>query len=282
MMLVTLADAFRSAGVPHTEEPGWLSRGLGQMSAVRTITIHHTAGGNDSSDLRVVRDGRTGLPGPLAHILLRTDGTPHVVASGLCAHAGVSRAEDYRNPYAVGIEAVHDGVSPWPAAKYEGLVRTAGALVRHYGLEVSRVLGHKETCSPVGRKIDPNFDMHQFRADVAAWLDSGRVAEPAPAEPLAVTTPKAPPFPLKPGYYFGPRLPLWRVKSVSGYFSHSADLKRWQQRMQDRGWRLAVTGRYDAATERVARAFQAEKRLSPIDSLIGADTWAAAWTAPTT
>jgi hypothetical protein len=42
------------------------------------------------------------------------------------------------------------------------------ALVKHYGLHVSDVRGHKETCSPVGRKTDPDFNMAAFRSRVAS------------------------------------------------------------------------------------------------------------------
>ena len=195
MMLTTLDVALRNAGLAYVEEPGWRNRGRGQMSAVRTITIHHTAGGDDASDRRVVRDGRRDLPGPLSHILLETNGTPRIIAAGLCAHAGESRAEDYRNPYAIGIEAVHDGVSRWTAAKYAGLVACAGALAQHYGLPVSRIVGHKETCRPVGRKVDPNFDMDVFRHDVAAWLVGQRT--PAPTQPVVPPLAKPKPGPAK-------------------------------------------------------------------------------------
>ena len=184
MMLTDLDQAFRSAGIPHLEESGWRTRGRGQMTAVKTITIHHTAGGSDAGDRRVVRDGRPDLPGPLAHILLETSGTPRIIAAGMAAHAGESRDASFRNPFAVGIEAVHDGISPWPAHKYAGLVAAAGALARHYGLPTSRILGHKETCAPAGRKIDPSFSMVLFRADVHAWLTAHTpTPKPTPTPP---------------------------------------------------------------------------------------------------
>jgi hypothetical protein len=91
----------------------------------------------------------------------------------------------------------------------------------------------------------------------------------------------APAFPLPPGYYFGPREPLSNKRSVSGYFSHRADLKRWQQRMKERGWPITPDGLYGDETGDVAEAFQREKGLTP-DRLIGPATWAAAWTAPIT
>lgn len=102
--------------------------------------------------------------------------------------------------------------------------------------------------------------------------------KPAPPKKTAPAK-KAPKFPLKPGSAFGPRTgPTWQV---SGYYSHRSDLRRWQQRMSDRGWVIAVDGLYGNQTRDVARAFQHEKGLSP-DALIGRDTWAAAWSAPVT
>lgn len=54
-----------------------------------------------------------------------------------------------------------------------------------------------------------------------------------------------------------------------------------QQRLADRGWRIAVDGVYGPQTEAVVRKFQAEKGLSP-DGVAGPLTWTALWTAPVT
>lgn len=97
---------------------------------------------------------------------------------------------------------------------------------------------------------------------------------PAPApKPGAL----APAFPLPRGYYFGPK--TGPAESVSGYYSHREDLRRWQQRMISRGWDMTADGLYGDETEEIARDFQHEKRLLT-DGLIGPATWAAAWTAP--
>lgn len=98
-------------------------------------------------------------------------------------------------------------------------------------------------------------------------------------KPTITPKPAAPAFPLPRGSYFGPK--SGPAKSVSGYVSHRADLKRWQQRMKDRGWAIAVDGLYGKKTADVAKAFQRQKGLTP-DGLIGASTWAAAWTSPVT
>jgi len=103
---------------------------------------------------------------------------------------------------------------------------------------------------------------------------------PAPVLDVLVTPGiPAPPFPLPSGSYFG-----WLsgpIASVSGYYSHRADLRRWQQRMKDRGWTINPDGYYGSQTAGVVRAFQVEKGLG-VDSLVGPETWAAAWTAPVT
>lgn len=96
---------------------------------------------------------------------------------------------------------------------------------------------------------------------------------PAPAKPKPAA--KAPKFPLPKGSYFGPK--SGPNSSVSGYYSHRADLKKWQAQMRKRGWSITADGLYGPATKKVARQFQAEKGLA-VDGLIGAATWRAAWT----
>jgi len=54
-----------------------------------------------------------------------------------------------------------------------------------------------------------------------------------------------------------------------------------QQRLRDRGWKLPVTGVFDAATDLIVRKFQKEKRLVA-DGKVGSLTWAALWKAPVT
>jgi peptidoglycan hydrolase-like protein with peptidoglycan-binding domain len=89
----------------------------------------------------------------------------------------------------------------------------------------------------------------------------------------------APAYPLPAGWYFGPK--SGPRESVSGYFSHREDLRRWQQRMKDRGWIINPDGLYGPQTAGIAREFQSEKSLQ-VDALIGPETWRAAWEAPIT
>lgn len=169
MFLVDLYAAVQWPGLKVSTEGGWRTRGHGGMaSRPRTVVVHHTAGGRDESDRRVVRDGHSALAGPLSQLLLHTDGTARLVAAGKCWHAGRVYDDAHGNSHAVGIEAVHDGVSHWPGQQYDAYVLLCAALVRHYNLRVTDVLGHKEIAKPKGRKSDPNFDMDTFRERVAA------------------------------------------------------------------------------------------------------------------
>jgi hypothetical protein len=179
-MLTALADVARRTGYPVVEVPGWEARGRpGGMRAVHTVTCHHTgtaaAVKGDYPSLRVVRDGRSDLPGPLAHYGLGRSGTIYVVAAGKCNHAGASMQVRYTNPYAVGIEAENPGTDgrPWPAMQIDAYHALCCELVAHYGLRPTDVRGHKETCSPAGRKSDPDFNMASFRNAVRSMAPIG-------------------------------------------------------------------------------------------------------------
>lgn len=169
MWLTGLADTLREAGVKVVEVNGWKTRGHGGMTDVKGVTCHHTASGRSKTPklgLTTVTNGRPGLEGPLAHLYLDRDGTWYVVAAGLCYHAGVSRQTDMTNSHRIGIEAnaAGDGWDEdWPAIQMVSYAIGCRALSKRYGFGVSEILGHKETCSPVGRKIDPSFNMGDFR-----------------------------------------------------------------------------------------------------------------------
>ena len=125
--------------------------------------------------------------------------------------------------------------------------------------------------SPTENHMDHPHGLFDGR-DVKAKGSSSSTTSTPPRPPAGRT---APPFPLPRGHYFGPK--TGPVQSVSGYYSHRAQLRRWQQRMKDRGWTITVDGLFGPRTAAVARAFQTEKRLA-VDGLIGPATWAAAWT----
>lgn len=169
MMLTDLATVLRAGGLKVQEVADWQTRGHGSMVAVDAIICHHTAGAKTGNypSMAVVRDGRPGLDGPLAQLGLARDGTWLVIAAGLCWHAGVVFETWQGNSHAIGVEAEGTGVDPWPQVQYDSYARGVRVLADHYSVPNARVLGHKEVAKPKGRKNDPNFDMNEFRADVA-------------------------------------------------------------------------------------------------------------------
>lgn len=187
--LTNLADVIRAHGLRVVEVDGWKTRGHARFTHVETVVCHHTGGpskGNYPS-LGTVRDGRPGLSGPLCNVGLGRDGTVYVVAVGVAWHAGVVKATGYDNWHAIGIEAEGTGTASWPAVQMDAYARLCAALCDGYGVVPGRVLGHKEVCSPAGRKVDPNFDMVAFRGRVVAALHA-----PAPRTVPTVPAPKDP------------------------------------------------------------------------------------------
>ena len=169
-MLTDLADACRKSGLPVVEVDGWRSRGHGQFAGVNSIVCHHTAtsrsAAGDYPSLRIVRDGRSDLPGPLSQLGLGRNGTVYVIAAGVAWHAGATFYTRQDNWHSIGIEAEHPGVGDWNPVQHAAYVRLVAALREHYGIPLSNVQGHKEVAKPVGRKIDPTFDMTDFRRRV--------------------------------------------------------------------------------------------------------------------
>lgn len=186
---VWMVDVLRSAGLRVIEEPGWMERGHGDFLDLRGVLCHHTAGGGPN-DYIVVRDGRPGLPGPLAQLVLEPDGTYRAIAVGVCWHAGRGSWPGWptnnANYHVIGIEAVNDGTSGyWPPAQYDAYVRGSAALLAAMRRGMNDCVGHKEYSSE--GKIDPfGIDMHDFRADVNTLLATGDLEDDMPsAEDIA-------------------------------------------------------------------------------------------------
>ncbi|GAA1164028.1 hypothetical protein F4556_002350 [Kitasatospora gansuensis] len=102
-----------------------------------------------------------------------------------------------------------------------------------------------------------------------AWVQAG-APRPGSTAPAPAPTPTPPPS--------GPDWPGVYLRATT----HHEAARIWQQRMRDRGWQIDVDGWFGPASAEVARRFQAEKSLQPVDGIVGPVTWAAAWTAPVT
>ena len=190
MRLDWLADVLRDAGCAVYEMSGWRDRGKDLVS-VEGVVWHHTASTDHTSDLameRILRDGRRDLPGPLAQLGLRRDGTWVTVAAGRANHNGYGTWGNQ----SIGIEAYNDGVGePWPTAQIDSWVVGTAAICHRLGLPASRVLGHRETDPK--RKIDPRgLDMGVMRGRVESTIRLFNTNPTTPTTPTQPTTPTTP------------------------------------------------------------------------------------------
>jgi hypothetical protein len=102
----------------------------------------------------------------LCNLYLSRSGEVYLIAAGIGYHAGNTLQSWQDNNSAIGIEAEATGVDAWPKPQYDAYARMCACLASYYRLPLDHVAGHKEICSPPGRKIDPNFDMNAFRSAV--------------------------------------------------------------------------------------------------------------------
>lgn len=254
MWLNDLAAAARGSGLTVNESSGWQSRDHGAMSGVRGVICHHT-GSSGSGAWTVVRDGRTGLAGPLAQLTLERDGSVRVISHGQSWHAGTgswpSIGRNNGNTWLIGIECVYNG-SDITDAQRDAYPRLVAALCRHYRLAVGNVIGHKEWAP--GRKVDPGkIDMPSFRRAVQTLVNGGT----PPSVPSSAPSTGADPV-------------LQR--------GSSGDVVKRVQAFMNRTFKsysnLGVDGEFGPATEKVIKEFQKRVGLSS-DGVVGPATWGA-------
>lgn len=246
--------AVKNAGVKYVVVKGAENRGHGALGTVQSIMVHHTAGGpkGDHPSLGVVTNGRKGLPGPLSQLFLSRNGTVYIVAGGRAYHAGKVSAARYSNSYSIGIEAEATGVDKWPDEQIEAYAKLCKALIQEFRLPVSRVVGHKEAAVPRGRKIDPNFNMDEFRAKVSG--SKGGVS-------------------IEGGSSGGKKYKEVKYGTTLGLYDKGAPVKEWQEKA------LGYTGKkadgfFGPDTEADTKTFQRQNGLK-VDGLVGDDTWSA-------
>lgn len=123
----------------------------------RLVVLHHTQTADVDKALRILRrhegEGRVS-----AHYLIAEDGrTWQLVREGDRAwHAGRGRwgGTDDVNSVSIGIELNNDGVSPFPPAQIEALLRLLEDIAWRNKLDRSQVVGHGDVA--LGRKTDPS------------------------------------------------------------------------------------------------------------------------------
>jgi hypothetical protein len=184
-------------------------------------------------------------------------------AGGQTPNQDVINRQNWMNHIGINV-GIADGL---PGPLYVAGVKTYQEILRGYGYTGA---------------IDGEWGPATQAAHQKYWDEKNNPTDPATGHPA---------FPLAPNEWFGPE--QGGEQSISGWYSHGADLAKWQQRMIDRGWDLGpdgADGKYgpkgqtDPATSNtgaVAIAFQKEKGYT-VDGLIGKETWDGAWTAPVT
>lgn len=185
---VWLPQVLKAFGVAVKEDPGWLKWGMGDFTDIWGVIAHHTAGANTSA---AYIKNNPGIGNSLSsQIHLGRDGVCTLVGVGIAYHAGEDNSGKYlpgyvnrpsasgmkqytaANARTIGVEAVNtgNGTQVWPQVQMDAYYRICAAICWYLGLPVSRVLGHKEIAP--GRKVDPNFDMGQFRTKVQYYIDN--------------------------------------------------------------------------------------------------------------
>ena len=121
-----------------------------------------------------------------------------------------------------------------------------------------------------GKPKPETFDRKLQEQAIQLWVDVNNGVNPEPkvrrAKKKGV---KGPPFP--------------GIDMDRQGFSRKVDanVKLFQERLDERGWTITTTGKFDQRTEQVVRAFQREKRLY-VDGVVGKDTWRMIWEAAIT
>lgn len=168
-----LVDALKRRGLTVEVVPGWETRGSASFNPKGAVS-HWTAGPKkgDRPSLRIVVEGRVGLPGPLCNVFLTRAGVAVVVAAGRANHAGKGGWRGLVGNSAVfGTEAESSGTGDWTAAQRHAYPRVNAAFCDLGGFSPDMVCGHNEWATPPGRKIDiRDWPMATMRADVARIL----------------------------------------------------------------------------------------------------------------
>ncbi|MDN3296992.1 N-acetylmuramoyl-L-alanine amidase [Streptomyces ficellus] len=184
-------DALRDEGLTVVEVGDWRTHNRnhkGPWGPVHGVMIHHTATKGSATTVRLCRDGRPGLPGPLCHGVITKDGRVHLVGYGRANHAGLgdddvlraviaeralprdneSNTDGNRHFYGFECENLGNGKDPWPEVQLEAIEKAAAAICRRHGWTAGSVIGHLEWQPG---KVDPRgFSMRTMRARIAQRL----------------------------------------------------------------------------------------------------------------
>ncbi|MFG3173612.1 N-acetylmuramoyl-L-alanine amidase [[Kitasatospora] papulosa] len=207
------ADRFLTAlldeGLDVIESGSWRTHNRntkGPWGPVHGVMMHHTVTKGTSNTVRIVKDGYSGLPGPLCHGMIAKSGQVHLVGYGRANHAGLgdpdvlaaviaertpptdneATVDGNRHFYGFECENLGDGKDPWPDAQLLAIEKVAAALCRTHGWSVKSVIRHLDWQPG---KVDPRgIDWPAMQARIEKRLGKKAPEKPATQAP----PPKAP------------------------------------------------------------------------------------------
>ena len=243
-----VARDYQAAGYAVRWSLGWETHGRPYARLVpRGGVAHHTATGTNWSwqaTTKLLRDGRSDLPGPLSQFGLDRDGTLDVIAAETSNHAGPGGWRGLKGNQSVwGIEAYNNGVGEaWPQRQLDGYVLLARLLGRHSGFGADMWSMHREWST---YKIDPKgIDGYWFRAQV------GQDHQPAAGKTCE--------------------------SQVFGLGDEHDCVSIIQRLLNKRGNKLTDDGDFGPRTDAAVKRFQRKVGLTP-DGVVGPQTWAGLW-----
>jgi peptidoglycan hydrolase-like protein with peptidoglycan-binding domain len=239
---------------------GWETRGRPYTFAPVGVMIHHTAGKNS---LRIITNGRKGLPGPLSQFLISKSGRVYLVSQGYCNHAGTGsssvlnytrkdiaprgRAKSRgningnRHYWGIEVENLGNGSDPYTEAQIRSLEALSAFLCKRAGWTENRVIHHKEWTR---RKIDMSYN-GDVRKNVAAIM-SGKLPKSVESK---------------------------CEEQVFQVDDSGVCVERIQSLLKSKGANIVVDGQFGPNTKEAVEQFQLSRNITS-DGIVGPATWA--------
>lgn len=203
MSASTFIAALKNEDVTVVEVGDWEDHNrnhIGPWGPVHGVMIHHTVTEGTQNTVSIVKNGYSGLPGPLCHGMIAKDGRVHLVGYGRANHAGLgdpdvlsavisevappvdneATVDGNRHFYGFECENKGDNVDPWPAAQIEAIVRVIAAICRVHGWDPRSALRHLDWQPGKVDPRGPGMNWDSVLTRVAARLLVSAPTEPAP------------------------------------------------------------------------------------------------------
>jgi hypothetical protein len=208
MSAASFLAALKAEGVEVVEVGDWETHNRnhkGPWGPVHGVMIHHTVTRGTQNSVNIVRDGYSGLPGPLCHGMIAKSGAVHLVGYGRTNHAGLgdpdvlaavvaekappldneATVDGNRHFYGFECENMGDDVDPWPAQQIDAIIRVIAAICRVHGWHARSALRHLDWQPGKVDPRGPGMDWDRILSGV-----SERLGQRPPTTPPPVPAPQ--------------------------------------------------------------------------------------------